>query len=168
MDVHAVKSYSTADCTSQTQSLQPTATETRTENCAAVTVTRTDSVRVQHGHAYGLAKHGEALHSKTTTSTEVTAAGNTCSSASTVSNSSHLPSSNKTTSKTSSGGLHGTTANGNASGTKGATQGNSQEGGVLGATASAGSSGPEGGVLGAIESASGGSCRSPASRSGLP
>ena len=120
-----------------------------------MTVTRTDSVRVQHGHAYGLAKHGEALHSKTT-STEVTAAGNTCSSASTVSNSSHLPSSNKTTSKTSSGGLHGTTANGNASGTKGATQGNSQEGGVLGATASAGSSGPEGGVLGAIESASGG------------
>ena len=54
------------------------------------------------------------------------------------------------------GGLHGTTANGNASGTKGSTQGNSQEGGVLGATASAGSSGPEGGVLGAIESASGG------------
>src|SRR3954469_3227247 len=64
VDVHAVKSYSSASCTASTPKSESTKVE---HTCGATTVTTTIT-QSQHGHAYGLLKHGKALH--TTTKTE--------------------------------------------------------------------------------------------------
>jgi hypothetical protein len=157
VDVHAVKSYSTASCNTQVR--QPTASETRTESCSAVTVTKTE-VTAQKGRAYGLSKHGKATHTKTEITTTVTPTGNVC------------VTGTGATGATTSGGTTGGTNNSShtsnttaasntqsavvavagATGSAATPRGSSSPTGVLGVTASAGNSEQAGGVLGAVES----------------
>jgi hypothetical protein len=75
VDVHAVKSYSTAACTTTAQT--PSTQSQQTRVCGAVTTTTT-TTRVQRGHAYGLLKHGKPLHSKTVTVTVTLPTGQVC------------------------------------------------------------------------------------------
>jgi hypothetical protein len=163
VDVHAVKSYSTQSCTSSAKSSESTTTQ---HSCGVQTVTTTKT-ETQKGHAYGLVKHGKALHTVTKTETKTTPTGESCSTGSSTSTSS----SSSTTFQTVVGQQAGqTTQSSSAQASQSASAatpasapaaaaaaGSTQSGGVLGASATtkSGNGKPAGGVAGAIAAVGG-------------
>jgi hypothetical protein len=141
VDVHAVKSYSTASCAASTPSSESATTQ---HVCGATTVTTTKTV-TQKGHAYGLLKQGKALHTRTKTETTTTPTGEVCSSSSTTT---FLNVVTQQASKVGSAVAGQTPA---ATQTAGGSQlASSPSSGVLGVTATAKSGKPAGGVAGAL------------------
>ena len=157
VDVHAVKSYSTAACTASKPKSQPSV---KVEHVCGETTVTTTTTESQHGHAYGLVKQGKALHTKTTTESVTTKTGEICSSSNSnvfqnlvppiVSQATNTPSNASQTTGAQVAGSQVTAAGASA------TSGSTKAGGVLGATATpsapgnAASGQPSGGVAGAV------------------